>query len=166
MAQTADRRDWWTDQRVDELRRRWADHQTASQICRVMGAASRHAVIGKAYRLKLATRAKPGGTKSTPKKRRNYGQRPTKPNGAMTRHHIDGLVFITRGEQPVIEEKPTAFKHPKLFPELEACDCHWPGAGEPGPDLWFCADPVLKGFSYCPRHCRIAYQRPSHGRRQ
>ena len=48
---------WWTDERLDELRLRWINGETASQICRAMKATSRNAVVGKAYRLNLQTRA-------------------------------------------------------------------------------------------------------------
>src|SRR6516162_6111013 len=47
---------WWTDERLDELRLRWINGETASEIGRAMLATSRNAVLGKAWRLKLPIR--------------------------------------------------------------------------------------------------------------
>ena len=46
----------WTDQRVADLRRLWAEGLSASQIARRLGNTTRNAVIGKVHRLGLASR--------------------------------------------------------------------------------------------------------------
>ena len=48
----------WTDERVELLRKLWADGLSASQIAAQMGGVSRNAVIGKVHRLKLSGRGK------------------------------------------------------------------------------------------------------------
>jgi len=48
----------WTDERVEQLKRLWAEGYSASQIAAQMGGVTRNAVIGKAHRLKLAGRVK------------------------------------------------------------------------------------------------------------
>ncbi|MEL6435380.1 MAG: GcrA family cell cycle regulator [Pseudomonadota bacterium] len=48
----------WTDERVETLKKLWADGLSASQIAAKLGGVSRNAVIGKVHRLKLAPRAK------------------------------------------------------------------------------------------------------------
>ncbi|MEM0907525.1 MAG: GcrA family cell cycle regulator, partial [Pseudomonadota bacterium] len=43
----------WTDERIEELRKLWADGLSASQIADSLGGVSRNAVIGKIHRLGL-----------------------------------------------------------------------------------------------------------------
>lgn len=49
----------WTSERMDLLRRRWAEGHQASQIAKELGGVTRNAVIGKVHRLGLAGRAGP-----------------------------------------------------------------------------------------------------------
>ena len=48
----------WTDERVELLKKLWADGLSASQIAGQMGGVTRNAVIGKVHRLGLSGRAK------------------------------------------------------------------------------------------------------------
>ena len=52
----------WTEERVETLKRMWAEGQSASQIAKELGGVTRNAVIGKVHRLGLSNRA--GGTQS------------------------------------------------------------------------------------------------------
>lgn len=47
----------WTDERVELLKRMWAEGQSASQIAKELGGVTRNAVIGKVHRLGLSNRA-------------------------------------------------------------------------------------------------------------
>ena len=47
----------WTDDRVEQLKKLWADGLSASQIASKLGEVTRNAVIGKVHRLGLAGRA-------------------------------------------------------------------------------------------------------------
>jgi GcrA cell cycle regulator len=49
----------WTDERIERLKKMWADGATASQIADDLGGVSRNAVIGKAHRLGLDARPSP-----------------------------------------------------------------------------------------------------------
>ena len=49
----------WTDERIERLKKMWADGATASQIADELGGVSRNAVIGKAHRLGLEQRPSP-----------------------------------------------------------------------------------------------------------
>ena len=49
----------WTDERVETLKRMWADGQSASQIAKELGGVTRNAVIGKVHRLGLSNRGGP-----------------------------------------------------------------------------------------------------------
>lgn len=50
----------WTDERVEKLKKMWAEGQAASLIAKELGGVTRNAVIGKAHRLGLSNRS--GGT--------------------------------------------------------------------------------------------------------
>ncbi|MDO9524643.1 MAG: GcrA family cell cycle regulator [Gemmobacter sp.] len=50
----------WTDERVETLKKMWAEGQSASQIAKELGGVTRNAVIGKVHRLGLSNRL-PGG---------------------------------------------------------------------------------------------------------
>ncbi len=57
----------WTDERVETLKKMWAEGQSASQIAKELGGVTRNAVIGKVHRLGLSNRtggpvAGPGGS--------------------------------------------------------------------------------------------------------
>ena len=58
----------WTDERVEMLKKLWADGLSASQIAAQLGGVSRNAVIGKAHRLGLKSRPSP--VKANEKKKR------------------------------------------------------------------------------------------------
>jgi len=60
----------WTEERIEHLKKMWADGATASQIADELGGVSRNAVIGKAHRLGLEQRpspVKPGEEKEAKK---------------------------------------------------------------------------------------------------
>ena len=49
----------WTEERVAELKKLWAEGHSASQIAKRLGSVTRNAVIGKVHRLGLSGRATP-----------------------------------------------------------------------------------------------------------
>lgn len=51
----------WTDERVETLKRMWAEGQSASQIAKELGGVTRNAVIGKVHRLGLSNRVPGSG---------------------------------------------------------------------------------------------------------
>ncbi len=51
----------WTDERVETLKRMWAEGSSASQIAKELGQVTRNAVIGKVHRLGLSNRVGPNG---------------------------------------------------------------------------------------------------------
>ena len=64
----------WTDERVEVLKKLWAEGHSASQIAKQLGGVTRNAVIGKVHRLGLSGRntvaprqapAAPGPAKAT-----------------------------------------------------------------------------------------------------
>src|SRR6202795_2685210 len=61
----------WTDERVETLKKLWAEGLSASQIAAELGNVTRNAVIGKVHRLGLSGRAKsPSSAAPRPRKAR------------------------------------------------------------------------------------------------
>src|SRR5690606_36459892 len=58
----------WTDERVELLRKMWAEGLSASQIAAQLGGVSRNAMIGKVHRLKLSARGRAAAAPARPKK--------------------------------------------------------------------------------------------------
>ena len=156
----------WTDERVETLKKLWADGLSASQIAAVLGGVTRNAVIGKVHRLGLSGRAKSPSSAAP---------RPRKPRA--TSHMLRVSRSSMRGN--------TALAHAyeiDLEPELEPIDnviplgqrrsllelteetCRWP-IGDPGTaDFFFCGGPTVTSLPYCAYHSRVAYQ-PANVRR-
>ena len=61
----------WTDERVELLKKLWAEGLSASQIAGRLGGATRNAVIGKVHRLGLSGRAT-SSRSSSPRPRRTH----------------------------------------------------------------------------------------------
>jgi GcrA cell cycle regulator len=137
---------WWTEERVSELRMRWANNESGSMIAIAMHAMSRNAVVGKLYRL---------GLHRQPIVRSNNGHKRVR---RPTVHYADGRVFI-KGDTVLEEDAPPIFNNPKLLMALNPCDCRWPGFGR-GAQMLYCGAPAVDGKAYCLTHCRIAYVRP------
>ncbi|RNF36201.1 GcrA family cell cycle regulator [Paracoccus methylarcula] len=56
----------WTDERVETLKRMWAEGQSASAIAKELGGVTRNAVIGKVHRLGLSNRNDEAEAKPAP----------------------------------------------------------------------------------------------------
>jgi GcrA cell cycle regulator len=56
----------WTDERVETLKKMWAEGQSASQIAKELGGVTRNAVIGKVHRLGLSNRVGGGAGEDEP----------------------------------------------------------------------------------------------------
>ena len=75
----------WTDERVELLKKLWADGLSASQIAGELGGITRNAVIGKVHRLGLSGRAKsPSSAAPRPRKPRSHMMRMRPPIRAAT----------------------------------------------------------------------------------
>jgi len=74
----------WTDERVELLKKLWADGLSASQIAAELGGVTRNAVIGKVHRLGLSGRAKsPSSSAPRPRKARSGGHMMRVPRSSM-----------------------------------------------------------------------------------
>jgi len=86
----------WTEERVETLKRMWAEGQSASQIAKELGGVTRNAVIGKVHRLGLSNRA---GT-ATPK------PAPGKDKPAARPETESAAPDVENTEEPMPKEEP------------------------------------------------------------
>ena len=153
----------WTEERVEMLKKLWADGLSASQIAAELGGITRNAVIGKVHRLGLSGRAKsPSSSAPRPRKARAPGML------RVSRSAIRGntaLAYDYMAEpEPELIEIP--MEQRKNLLQLTEATCHWP-VGDPGsPDFFFCGGESNEGSPYCNYHSRVAYQPASERRRE
>ena len=150
----------WPPEKIEALKRYWADGLTCSEIGNRIGK-TRNAVIGKATRLGLPRRAaSPAGRtaltrrqhKIMPKARNkpfNFADKPS-PISAIIR---DGI--------PIPDPKETDVAR-IAFVDLEAKHCRFIATKEPaGPyEPQFCGADRVPGTSYCEDHVRRCFSVP------
>jgi len=153
----------WTEDRVEVLKKLWAEGHSASQIAKELGGVTRNAVIGKVHRLGLSGRATP----SRPVKRPPRLARP-KP-----RIQPDGSVITPKPQRVVAETvlKPNekvamlSALPPKTLADGEAATiltlrdsmCKWPIGDPADPKFAFCGRKSANG-PYCSEHGKVAFQ--------
>jgi GcrA cell cycle regulator len=171
----------WTDERVELLKKRWADGLSASQIAAELGGVTRNAVIGKVHRLGLSGRAKaaPAGVSRLRAKPASApARRPAAPAPRQQSFGVRGNVALA--VTPAVASRPSPA--PRIVPiqmvdttplscervtimELRENMCRWP-LGDPSQiDFRFCGGRSNPGVAYCPHHAQLAYQ-PANDRRR
>jgi GcrA cell cycle regulator len=161
----------WTDERVELLKKLWADGLSASQIAGRLGGITRNAVIGKVHRLGLAGRATTSRIRS-PRLRHRMGAPSTRPAPAarlqFRTHGSTALkpVFAPVEQRAValalvpapIEELsiPSALRVDLL--DLKESMCRWPIGDPQDEGFHFCGRQKAAHGSYCEHHARIAFQ--------
>jgi GcrA cell cycle regulator len=176
----------WTDERVEKLKKLWAEGLSASQIAGQLGGVSRNAVIGKVHRLCLPGRAKAGGTQAArPAKRAGTAaassSRPANSFNNVQRSATTRTVARAAGATALKEVFETeAFQEVEYVPasnvvvpisrrlgltELTERTCKWPVGDPMKDDFHFCGNDSPDSSPYCTYHARMAYQ-PSPERRR
>jgi GcrA cell cycle regulator len=171
----------WTDERVEKLKRLWAEGLSASQIAAQLGGVSRNAVIGKVHRLNLPGRAKAGGVAAagrTQTKRPAAAPRPTNfPSRVATARPAARTVGATalqdENDVDTVQEIIVAPKGNVVVPiskqlaltDLTERTCKWPVGDPLKDDFHFCGCESPDASPYCAYHARLAYQ-PVHERRR
>jgi GcrA cell cycle regulator len=161
----------WTDERVELLKKLWADGLSASRIAAELGGVSRNSVIGKVHRLGLSGRAK-SASASVPRQRK-----PRVHHQHMMRIARPGVRGNTAlAPMPVyeadLEPEPEVIEN--IIPigqrctilELTESTCRWPIGDPSAVDFFFCGGKTVEGLPYCGYHSRIAYQPVSERRRE
>ncbi|GAA0295273.1 GcrA family cell cycle regulator [Rhodovulum strictum] len=104
----------WTDERVETLKRMWAEGQSASQIAKELGGVTRNAVIGKVHRLGLSNRA--GGVATpAPAKPVPTREKPTRTDAPEPR-----VEAAPTPEKKPVEPRPAAAAAPQPVPPSPA----------------------------------------------
>jgi GcrA cell cycle regulator len=156
----------WTDERVEMLKKLWADGLSASQIAAELGGITRNAVIGKVHRLGLSGRAKsPSSAAARPRKTRTHTQvlrvaRPAMRGNTALAHAFE----YELADEPEQLANVIPIGQRRTILELNEETCRWP-IGDPGSsEFFFCGGPSLTALPYCAFHSRVAYQ-PANVRR-
>jgi GcrA cell cycle regulator len=146
----------WTDERVELLKKLWADGLSASQIAAELGGITRNAVIGKVHRLGLSGRAKsPSSSAPRPRKARSSGHMMRVPRASMRGNTALAYEYEAEPEPELIE---IPIEQRKTLLQLTEKTCHWP-VGDPGStDFFFCGGDTVNDMPYCSFHSRVAYQ--------
>jgi GcrA cell cycle regulator len=155
----------WTEERVELLKKLWADGLSASQIAAELGGVTRNAVIGKVHRLGLSGRAKsPSSGIPRVRKPRPASLRPRMRFNGNTALHPAYEAEFEADSDPLAHIVPMG---PRVsITQLSEATCRWP-IGEPGAeDFAYCGSQTKTGFPYCPYHSRIAYQPLAERRRE
>ncbi|UYN99273.1 MAG: GcrA cell cycle regulator [Devosia sp.] len=169
----------WTDERVELLKKLWAEGLSASQIAAELGeGVTRNAVIGKVHRLKLSARAKPTNTAprarpaARPAQRRvaspsgGMGHISAKPRPAsMPRPQVMGATALAASPDMEAELYVAPASAELFIPEdkrlnllqLNEHTCKWPIGDPLTKDFYFCGQHSLESGPYCEFHSRRAY---------
>lgn len=154
----------WTEERVAELKKLWAEGHSASQIAKRLGSVTRNAVIGKVHRLGLSGRATP----SRPVKRPPRLARP-KPQQQMPRQaqpRGSNALAVREATPPAPLTEAETNIEPRRLPNgdmvtvltMKDTMCKWP-IGDPADTTFgFCGHASADGSPYCAEHARVAFQ--------
>src|ERR1043165_1387037 len=130
----------WTDDRVELLKKLWADGLSASQIAGELGGITRNAVIGKVQRLRPSGRAK-APSSSVPRQRKPRAPSMFRAPRAMMR---GATALAMPAYDYDVEPEPEPIEN--IIPIGQRCSlveltddkCRWP-IGDPGAaDFFFC----------------------------
>ena len=106
----------WTDERVETLKKMWAEGQSASQIAKELGGVTRNAVIGKVHRLGLSNRAGPGGREDGEEDDVLAAAPPADPAPARPAPAEPAMASPMAEEAPTAPERPAAGAAPSPPP--------------------------------------------------
>lgn len=155
----------WTDERVETLKKLWADGLSASQIAKQLGGVTRNAVIGKVHRLGLSGRAAP----SRPTRRVAAPKLAPRPRTATTPAQAGAKARTANGSTPAViraPEPPPVPVEPHVLPSgdyatvltLREGMCKWPVGDPADASFRFCGHKTVPGQAYCEAHAQMAYQ--------
>jgi GcrA cell cycle regulator len=157
----------WTDERVELLKKLWAEGSSASQIAAQIGGVSRNAVIGKVHRLGLSGRGK-AKTPAPQRPRKPAGRTPSAPAPLPQPPRPVAQVHTLPQPLPApaeaIEQDTPAedvvvpLSERVTIMELREYMCRWPMGDPTKPEFRFCGGRSLTGLPYCSHHAQIAYQ--------
>jgi GcrA cell cycle regulator len=165
----------WTEERVETLRKLWADGLSASQIAAQLGSVSRNAVIGKVHRLKLSSRgrstaAAPRTKKQAPVSTVVKTVKSVAPMRAAVATVGATALKIAFDAEPVARYRPAQdvvvpISRKLHLVQLTERTCKWPNGDPLTESFSFCGADSAETGPYCQYHSRIAFQPASERRR-
>ena len=152
----------WTEERVTELKKLWAEGHSASQIANQLGGVTRNAVIGKVHRLGLSGRATPSRpVKRPPRLTRATPQAPRVNTGVVAKAATPTAPAAPRApSQPAASLKPMRLPNGDFVTVMNVKDtmCKWPIGDPTDPNFSFCGRSSSDGSPYCADHAKLAFQ--------
>ena len=138
----------WSPEKEEKLKELWKKGHSASQIASMLGSTTRNAVIGKAHRLNLESRA----TSKKPALKVNAEN-----NNVKIESKNQKLGRKARF-QALLLDKSFEQENPKKLEELTDETCRWP-IGHPYEEkFYFCGRKPMEKFPYCQLHLLYGYQ--------
>lgn len=161
----------WLPHAIETLRRLWDEGHSASEIGRRMGC-GKNAVIGKAHRLKLPSRAHCITKQVKPRAPRpSRAGRAERSRAYSTRAVIEAKpapkvlpplpveVASVVVERPPVPVAPPPVVARPVVPVPVHRTCQWPtGDKATGRITFVCTDETMPGRPYCSAHCARAYE--------
>lgn len=167
----------WTEERVTELKKLWAEGHSASQIAKQLGGVTRNAVIGKVHRLGLSGRATPSRPVKRPPRLARPKPQVSQPAAATAKPATSSptskptkdpmLAPLSARMAPAAYVKPKRLGNGDMVTVMTVSDsmCKWPIGDPADPDFGFCGHSTDGDSPYCTEHAKLAFQ-PSKKKRE
>ena len=166
----------WTDERVELLRKLWAEGLSASQIANQLGGVSRNAVIGKVHRLKLSARGRASSAQPRAKKAPAAGSAKTTVRPAartVATVSVGATALAAQFDAEPVARQVLRPAQDVVIPisrnltliQLTERTCKWPNGDPLSESFSFCGNEAGESGPYCSYHSRVAYQPASERRR-
>ncbi|MCP2669362.1 GcrA cell cycle regulator [Maricaulaceae bacterium EIL42A08] len=165
----------WTEDRVETLKKLWADGLSASQIAKQLGGVTRNAVIGKVHRLGLSGRATPSrpARRPAPRPAQPRTAKPAAPKTAKPAVAASAKTApapARTAPEPSLPAPQEAQKLPSgeyaTVLTLREGMCKWPIGDPASTEFRFCGRKSGSGTAYCEAHSQVAYQPQAKRRRK
>lgn len=153
----------WTEDRVDVLKKLWAEGHSASQIAKQLGGVTRNAVIGKVHRLGLSGRATPSRPVkrpprlARPKPQVTAGASPNQTERRSTPAAKGGISPVEKAAMQALPPLPLNDGEAATILTIRDSMCKWPIGDPADPAFAFCGRKAECG-PYCKEHAKIAFQ--------
>ena len=167
----------WNDTRIRQLKKMWADGESAGEIAATLGGLSRNAIIGKIYRLGLSNRDpvpavkmdKPKGKKqpkvaSTTALPSGQNKLPLRrPPVVRAGHPLPPQPAANEISEDVLRTAAETLKKAKKISLMELTEktCKWPVGDPSTDDFWFCGLDSETSKPYCKAHNDVAFHPPN-----
>jgi GcrA cell cycle regulator len=154
----------WTEERVAELKKLWAEGHSASQIAKRLGSVTRNAVIGKVHRLGLSGRATPSRPVKRPPRLARPKPQPIPRQAQASRGAAALAMREAAAPAPHVEAdaniEPQRLPNGDMVTVLTVKDsmCKWPIGDPADANFGFCGHACQEGSPYCAEHARVAFQ--------